>query len=39
MGVDGRMQGQKRNASRVLLVAFTIWTLAMIIGFVTLSEI
>jgi hypothetical protein len=31
MGVDGRMQGQKSNASRILLVAFTIWALAMII--------
>src|ERR1700719_4106132 len=31
MGVDGRTQGQKSNASRVLLVAITIWALAMII--------
>jgi hypothetical protein len=31
MGVDGRMQGQKSSASRILLVAFTIWALAMII--------
>jgi hypothetical protein len=31
MGVDGRMQGQKRIASRILLVTFTIWALAMII--------
>jgi len=31
MGVDGRMQGQKRSVSRILLVAFTIWALAMVI--------
>jgi hypothetical protein len=31
MGVDGRMQEQKRGVSRILLVAFTIWALAMVI--------
>src|ERR1700722_9449774 len=31
MGIDGRMQGQGRNVSRILLVAFTLWALAMIV--------
>jgi hypothetical protein len=31
MGVDGRMPGQKRIASRILLATFTIWALAMVI--------
>jgi len=31
MGVDGRMQGKGRSVSRILLVAFTLWALAMIV--------
>jgi hypothetical protein len=31
MGIDGRMQGQGRNVNHILLVAFTLWALAMIV--------
>jgi hypothetical protein len=31
MGIDGRMQRQTRSVGRILLVAFTLWALAMVV--------